>query len=69
VLSLMEFPRRGLERQTVRRLDGGNLSDEEIERTGLTLMRLEEKIAELAGPFGSSVEDSNLDLGTMGKLL
>jgi hypothetical protein len=69
VLSLIEFLRRVLERQAVRRLDGDDLSDEEIERMGLTLMRLEEKVAELAGQFGLSVEDLNLDLGPLGKLL
>ena len=69
VLSLIEFLRRVLERQAVRRLDGGDLTDEEIERMGLTLMRLEEKVAELAGQFGLSVEDLNLDLGPLGKLL
>ena len=69
VLSLIEFLRRVLERQAVRRLDGGDLSEEEIERMGLTLMRLEEKIGELAGQFGLSTEDLNLDLGPLGKLL
>jgi hypothetical protein len=69
VLSLIEFLRRVLERQAVRRMDGGDLSDDDIERMGLTLMRLEEKIGELAGEFGLSPEDLNLDLGPLGKLL
>ncbi|HLQ32604.1 MAG TPA: gas vesicle protein K [Chloroflexota bacterium] len=69
VLSLIEFLRQVLERQAVRRMDVGDLSDEEIERMGLTLMRLEEKIVELAGQFGLSPEDLNLDLGPLGKLL
>jgi hypothetical protein len=69
VLSLIEFLRRVLERQAVRRLDRDDLTDEEIERMGLTLMRLEEKVAELAAQFGLSVEDLNLDLGPLGKLL
>jgi hypothetical protein len=69
VLSLIEFLRRVLERQAVRRMDGGDLSDDDIERMGLTLMRLEEKIGELAGEFGLSHEDLNLDLGPLGKLL
>jgi hypothetical protein len=69
VLSLIEFLRRVLERQAVRRMDGGDLSEEEIERMGLTLMRLEEKIGELTAQFGLSVEDLNLDLGPLGKLL
>jgi hypothetical protein len=69
VLSLIEFLRRVLERQAVRRMDVGDLSDEDIERMGLTLMRLEEKVAQLAGQFGLSEQDLNLDLGPLGKLL
>ncbi|HLG69529.1 MAG TPA: gas vesicle protein K [Chloroflexota bacterium] len=69
VLSLIEFLRRVLERQAVRRMDAGDLSEEEIERMGLTLMRLEEKLVELAGQFDLSPEDLNLDLGPLGKLL
>jgi hypothetical protein len=69
VLSLIEFLRRVLERQAVRRMDGEDLTEDEIERMGLTLMRLEEKIGELAGQFGLSADDLNLDLGPLGKLL
>ena len=69
VLSLIEFLRRVLERQAVRRMDGGDLSDADIERMGLTLMRLEEKVLEMAGQFGLQPEDLNLDLGPLGKLL
>ena len=69
VLSLIEFLRRVLERQAVRRMDAGDLSDEEIERMGLTLMKLEEKIAEMGGQFGLTEQDLNLDLGPLGKLL
>ena len=69
VLSLIEFLRQVLERQAVKRLDGGDLSDDDVERLGLTLMRLEEKIGDLAAQFGLSREDLNLDLGPLGKLL
>jgi len=69
VLSLVEFLRRVLERQAVRRMDVGDLNEEEIERMGLTLMRLEEKVLELADQFGLSAEDLNIDLGPLGKLL
>ncbi|MHB8621100.1 MAG: gas vesicle protein K [Chloroflexota bacterium] len=69
VLSLIEFLRRLLERQAVRRMDAGDLSEEEIERIGLTLMRLEEKMVDLAGQFGLTSADLNLDLGPLGKLL
>ena len=69
VLSLIEFLRRVLEKQAVRRMDAGDLTDEEIERMGLTLMRLEEKLVEMAGQFGLDPDDLNLDLGPLGKLL
>lgn len=69
VLGLMELLRKLLERQAIRRMDGGTLSDEEIERMGLALMQLERKIAELAGNFGLTPRDLNLDLGPLGSLL
>jgi hypothetical protein len=69
VLSLVEFLRQVLERQAVRRMDAGDLSPEDIERMGLTLMRLEEKVLELAEQFGLSPQDLNIDLGPVGKLL
>ena len=69
VLTLIEFLRRVLEHQAVRRMEGGDLSDEEIERLGLTLMRLEEKLREMKTVFGVEDEDLNLDLGPLGRLL
>jgi hypothetical protein len=69
VLTLIEFLRQLLERQAVRRMEGGSLSDEEIERVGLALMRLEEKIGEMAEIFGVEKRALNIDLGPLGKLL
>jgi hypothetical protein len=69
VLTLIELLRRLLERQAVRRMEGGSLTDDEIERMGVALMRLEEKVHGLAGQFGLRPEDLNLDLGPAGKLL
>ena len=69
VLTLVEFLRQLLERQAVRRMDGGGLSDEEIERMGLALMKLDQKMDELAEQFGLSREELNVDLGPLGKLL
>jgi len=63
VLSIIELVRRLLEKQALRRMDGGNLSEEEIERLGLALMRLEEKMEELKTSFGLSGDDLNLSLG------
>ena len=52
VLTLVEFLRQLLERQAIRRMEGGTLSDDEVERVGLALMRLEAKIREIAEAFG-----------------
>jgi hypothetical protein len=69
VLTLIELLRQLLERQAVRRMDGGSLSDEEIERMGVALMRLDEKMTELAAQFGLRRDELNIDLGPLGKLL
>jgi len=63
VLSIIELIRRLLEKQALRRMDAGNLSEEEIERLGTALMKLEEKMNELKGTFGLSDADLNLKLG------
>ena len=63
VLSIIELVRRLLEKQALRRMDGGNLSEEEIERLGAALMKLEEKMAEMKRVFGLADEDLNLKLG------
>lgn len=69
VLTLVEFLRQVLEHQAVRRMEGGSLSDEEIERVGLSLMRLGERLEEIKAEFGLEGEDLNIDLGPLGKLL
>ena len=63
VLSIIELIRRLLEKQALRRMDAGNLSEEEIERLGNALMKLEEKMAELKRVFGLTDEDLNMKLG------
>ena len=63
VLSIIELIRRLLEKQALRRMDAGNLSDEEIERLGTALMKLEDKMAEMKRAFGLSDDDLNLNLG------
>ena len=63
VLSIIELIRRLLEKQALRRMDGGNLSEAEIERLGSALMKLEEKMAELKQTFGLTDDDLNLSLG------
>jgi hypothetical protein len=69
VLTLVEFLRQVLEHQAVRRMEGGSLSDEEIEQIGLALMRLQERLEEIKGVFGIEGDDLNIDLGPLGRLL
>src|SRR5947207_10741559 len=68
VLSIIELVRRLLEKQALRRMDGGNLSDEEIERLGASLMKREEKMDELKKVFGLTDDDLNLELGPVRSL-
>ena len=65
VLSIIELVRQLLEKQALRRMDAGTLTDEEIERLGNALMKLEEKMAELKRTFGLIDEDLNLNLGPL----
>ena len=69
VLTLVELLRQLMERQAIRRVDHGDLSEEQIERIGTTLMLLEEKMVELRDHFGLDPEDLNIDLGPLGPLL
>ena len=68
VLTLIDFLRQLLERQAIRRMEGGALSDQEVEEMGEALMKLEAKIRELADQFGLSPADLNIDLGPLGRL-
>jgi hypothetical protein len=69
VLTLVELLRQILERQAVRRMEGGGLAAEEVERMGLALMELEAKMVELRAVFGLEEADLNVDLGPLGELL
>jgi uncharacterized protein Yka (UPF0111/DUF47 family) len=69
VLTLVEFVRQVLEHQAVRRMEGGSLTDEETERLGLALMRLEERLDDIREAFGLEPGDLNIDLGPLGRLL
>lgn len=69
VLTLVEFLRQVLEHQAVRRMEGGGLSDEEMERLGIALMRLEERLDDIRESFGIDRDDLNIDLGPLGRLL
>jgi len=69
VLTVVELLRQLMERQALRRVDAGDLTEDEEERVGLTLMLLAERMAELRARYGLSEEDLNLDLGPLGSLL
>jgi CRISPR/Cas system-associated endonuclease Cas1 len=69
VLTLVELIRQLMERQAMRRVEAGGLTDDQIERLGRTLMALEERMEELKEHFGLSDEDLNIDLGPLGRLL
>jgi uncharacterized protein YgbK (DUF1537 family) len=68
VLTLVELLRELLERQALRRIEGGSLAEEEIERLGLTFLRLAEEMQRLKRQFGLTDDDLNLDLGPLGRL-
>jgi CRISPR/Cas system-associated endonuclease Cas1 len=69
VLTLIELLRQLMERQAIRRVEDGDLSDEQVERLGRGLMALERRMEELKEEFGLAGEDLNLDLGPLGRLL
>lgn len=69
VLTLVKLLHELLERQAIRRMDSGSLSDEEVERLGMTLMRQAEELENLCEVFGLKDEDLNLNLGPLGRLL
>ncbi len=69
VLILVELIRELLERQAIRRMEAGSLADAEVERLGMTFLRLSEQMEALKKAFGLEGEDLNLDLGPLGKLL
>ncbi len=69
VLTVVELVRQLLEKQAIRRIEGGSLSDDEIERLGLTFLELDKQMERLKKEFGLTDKDLNLDLGPLGKLL
>jgi hypothetical protein len=69
VLSLIELLRQLLERQAIRRMEGGSLTGAQVEEMGEAIMKLEAKIRELAEHFGLTPSDLNLDLGPLGHLV
>jgi Gas vesicle protein K len=68
VLTIIEVLRKVLEHQAVRRMDGGSLSEEEVERLGLALLSLDGRLKELKTVFGLSDEELEIDLGPLGRI-
>lgn len=69
VLTIVEFLRRLMERQAIRRMDQKTLTRKEVEAVGDALMKLEQTIREIGAKFGLTPDDLNLDLGPLGKLM
>jgi hypothetical protein len=69
VLTLVEFIRKLLERQAIRRMEAGTLTEQQTEDVGRALMKLEETVLAIAASFGIPPDDLNLDLGPVGKLM
>jgi hypothetical protein len=69
VLTLVDLVRQLMERQALRRIEGGSLTDEEVERLGRTFLALSERMEELKDVFGLEDKDLNLNLGPLGDLL
>jgi Gas vesicle protein K len=69
VLTLIELLRQLMERQALRRIEGGSLTADEVERLGETFMLLEERMNELKEAFEIEDEELNLDLGPLGRLI
>ncbi|MEU9283610.1 gas vesicle protein K [Streptomyces sp. NPDC048275] len=69
VLTLVELLRQLMERQALHRVDQGDLTDEQEERLGATLMLLHDRMSDLCAQYGLTMEDLNLDLGPLGTLL
>jgi hypothetical protein len=69
VLTIIELVRQLMEKQALRRVDEGDLTDEQVEGLGAGLMALEEAMEELKARYDLTTEDLNIDLGPLGTLL
>ena len=69
VLTIVDLLRELMERQALRRIDGGTLDEEQIENLGRTFMLLQERMDELVEEFGLTRDDLNLNLGPLGNLM
>jgi hypothetical protein len=69
VLTIVEFLRKLMERQAIRRMEQKTLTRKEVDDIGRALMQLEETVRDIGARFGLTPQDLNLDLGPLGKLM
>lgn len=69
VLTLVELLRQLMERQALHRVEAGDLTEEQEEELGATLMALHDRMTDLCTRYGLALQDLNLDLGPLGPLL
>jgi gas vesicle protein GvpK len=69
VLTIVELLRQLMERQAIRRVENGDVTEQQEEDLGMALMHLQEAMDELTEQFGLTADDLNLDLGPLGPLL
>ncbi|HWJ80796.1 MAG TPA: gas vesicle protein K [Nocardioides sp.] len=69
VLTIVELVRQLMEKQALRRVDEGDLTDEQVESLGLGLMHLEQAMDDLKARYDLTTADLNIDLGPLGTLL
>ena len=69
VLTIIELIRQLMEKQALRRVDEGDLSEEQVEALGTGLMHLEQAMEDLKARYDLTTADLNIDLGPLGTLL
>jgi hypothetical protein len=69
VLTIIELVRQLMEKQALRRVDEGDLTDEQVEALGTGLMHLEQAMDDLKSRYDLTTADLNIDLGPLGTLL
>jgi hypothetical protein len=69
VLTLVEFLRRLMEAQAVRRLEAGSVTEAQAEALGSTLMQARDAVLSMCARLDVAPETLNLDLGPLGRLM
>ena len=69
LLTVIELVRQLMEAQVIRRMEGGDLSDDDLDRASESLTKLEEQVVHLCDIFEVDPADLNIDLGDIGTLL